>query len=55
MKYEIEFIHKMCESNRNIILTFGETDAMTVAKKCFEYGKSGNYIDCIIRHISRKE
>lgn len=56
MKYEIEFVFdtEPEEKSRNVILIFGQDDIIGVAKKCFEYGKKGNYKEIRFRRI-RKE
>ena len=44
-KYQIRFMHdahKESASN-DVTLVFGETDAVTVARKCFEMGRCGYY------------
>ena len=51
MKYEIEFIHESGERCRNQVRTFGDRDAVDIAKVCFEYGKRGLFIDYAIRKI----
>lgn len=48
MKYLVTFIHKNGIPQSNVTLVFGETSAIDVAKKCFEYGKSQLYTDMII-------
>lgn len=43
-KYEIRFVYNPYEkSNRDITLIFGETDAVTVARRCFAMGRSGRF------------
>ena len=51
MKYEVTFIHKNGKSQSNTTLMFGDRDALDIAKKCFEYGKSDNYSDLEIRKV----
>ena len=51
MKYEVTFIHKNGKSQSNTTLIFGDRDALDIAKKCFEYGKSDNYSDLEIRKV----
>lgn len=54
MKFEVEFVNKYQDgTQRNITLTFGETDIESVAKKCFNYGKSQNFDEIIFRRIKK--
>lgn len=51
MKYEVTFIHKNGKPQSDTTLIFGDRDAVDIAKKCFEYGKSNNYSDLEIRKV----
>lgn len=45
-KYEARFVHKLQDGvPRDVILTFGDRDAVSVGKRCFEYGMSGNFTE----------
>ena len=43
-KYEARFVHKIQDGvMRDVVLVFGDRDAVKVGQKCFEYGMSGNF------------
>ena len=45
-KYEAWFVHKLQDGvMRDVVLTFGDRDAVEVGKKCFEYGMSGLFTE----------
>lgn len=51
MKYVANFIHKNGKPNYTMSLTFGATDAVSVARECFELGKSGRYKELVITRV----
>jgi len=55
MKYEITFINKNGCSNYNATLTFGDRDAVDVAKKVFGLAVTGHYSGIEIKKVSKSE